>query len=337
MRLLKHRDGTIYVWTEALAKKPELEEYLGRVVRLKPLTPYPDTPIKTNVVRFYLEAGGIGDAVCGMYTACGIANSGVKVEFYTKRKAWLSGVSHPGVTVIDGQAGFDASNDYDGHLAAMYQRKVASVASWYCQNLAKFYAIGVCEPARPKTIPAFRKADHIVLAPFADGRPRTWPLQQWRRLVRLLHRHRLVVIGAQNHEPLLKEQFYGDNVELRIGRDPEEVVELIGSARLIIANDSGPAHLAGLLNVKCIALMAQLDPELIFREGPSVVAIQPSTRCVRCHWQADGGWDRWCELGCSALYTINPEEVCERAESAAAAAAEGKRNDLRVDSASRGT
>lgn len=318
MRLLRKRGtGEIFVWTEALSQRADMEEYLERAIHIGPSQSYPSEPVKTKTIEFYTSAGGIGDAVCALYVACGLANAGFKVLYHSKFPEWLQ-VEHPGVQILPDQKCFDINDDYDGQLGAAYRGTVKTRLDWYLWNLSRQFDIGDVKPARPETIrvpPATIAGKYVVLAPITAGRSRTYPMAHWRRLAKLLLPHyKVVVVAGEDGRQAVDEGFFGVAVEKQIGLSVDNALRYYANAACVVANDSGPAHIAGLYGAPCVAVIAQATGSYLFECSPTVTAVESDASCAKCYWQREGGWDRVCEMGCSALYTVKPEEVCHEVE-----------------------
>lgn len=322
MRLLRKKGtGEIFVWTEALSQRADMEEYLERAIRIGPNQSYPSEPVKTNTIEFYTSAGGIGDAVCALYVACGLANAGFKVLYHSKFPEWLK-VEHPGVQILPDQKCFDINDDYDGQLAAAHSKSVMSRLDWYLRNLSRQFVIGDVKAARPKQVyapPAPIPGKYVVLAPISAGRPRIYPMPHWRRIAKMLSPHyKVVVLAGEDGRQAVDEGFFGVDVDKQIGLPVGTALQYYANAACVVANDSGPAHIAGLYGSPCVAVISQASGSFLFECSPTVTTVEADTSCSKCYWQRSGGWDRVCEMGCSALYTIKPEEVCHEVERAIA-------------------
>jgi len=322
MRLLRKKGtGEIFVWTESLSQRADMEEYLERAIRIGPSQTYPSEPVRTKTIEFYSSAGGIGDAVCALYVACGLANAGFKVLFHAKHREWLK-VEHPGVQILPDEKCFDINDDYDGQLAAAYRGEITSRLDWYLRNLSRQFYIGDTKPARPERVdkpPRPISEPYIVLAPISAGRPRVYPMPHWRRIAKLLSpKFKVVVLAGEDGRQAIDDGFFGLPVEKQIGLPIDHALRYYANADCVVANDSGPAHIAGLYGVPCVAVVSQARPDFLFECSPTVVGLVAQASCTGCYWQRAGGWDRVCEMGCSALYTIKPEEVCHEVERAIA-------------------
>lgn len=322
MRLLRKKGtGELFVWTDSLSQRADMEEYLDRAIRAGQNQSYPSEPVKTGTIEFYTSAGGIGDAVSALYVACGLANAGFKVLYHSKFREWLK-VEHPGVQILPDQKCFDINDDYDGQLAAAYSKNVMSRLDWYLRNLSRQFAIGDVRAARPKQVyapPAPIPGKYVVLAPISHGRTRIYPMPHWRRIAKaLLPHYKVVVMAGEDGRQAVDEGFFGVDVDKQIGLSVGTALQYYANAACVVANDSGPAHIAGLYGVPCVAVIAQVSASFLFECSPTVTTVEAETNCSKCYWQRSGGWDRVCEMGCSALYTIKPEEVCHEVERAIA-------------------
>jgi hypothetical protein len=340
MRLLRKRGtGELFVWTESLSQRADMEEYLERAIRIGPSQTYPSEPVRTRTIEFYSSAGGIGDAVCALYVACGLANAGFKVLFHAKHREWLK-VEHPGVQILPDEKCFDINDDYDGQLAAAYRGDITSRLEWYLRNLSRQFDIGDVKPARPAKVnkpPRPIAEPYIVLSPISAGRPRIYPMPHWRRIAKLLSpKYRVVVMAGEDGRQAVDDGFFGVPVEKRIGLPIDNALRYYANAKCVVANDSGPAHIAGLYEVPCVAVISQASGSFLFECSQTVTTVEADASCAKCYWQRTGGWDRVCEMGCSALYTIKPEEVCCEIERACAVSeATRNGNDLHTDGTAR--
>lgn len=259
--------------------------------------------------------------ICGYYAACGLADAtGAKVEFHARHPEWLACVTHPMVSVVGmnhhkSPTLCDASADYQGQLS----NGRVDRASWYCQNIRK--ALKLTEnfgPGKPLSIISNTKHNTVLLSPFSAYASREWPKPHWTMLARRLSASaEIAVVGLNQHREVMSRMF-ADVAPVRflVNENPGKVLLAITTSKLVIGNDSGMVHVAGLYNIPAIAIMAQMRPGVVFGNVPIVTAV-PSMEwpCVGCQWQAERGFISACEsLGCSALWSINPLHVAQEAE-----------------------
>lgn len=305
--------GEIYVWTETLAKRPDMDEYIQELENKNDASYVPKIErIQSDVIRFYLSARGVGDCVTGLYVACGLADAGHEVEYFTNRSEWLR-VSHPGVKIIQGEDGFDANANYRSQLGECRDNGM-SRCDWYLSNISERYGIKALKASRPQEIYNFKSPEgggYIVLAPFSIADSRSWIGVHWRRLAMMLQKdgYRVVVIGVDRHRERLFDMFYGLGLPQYINVPIEQFCGLIQHADCVVSNDSGPAHMSGLYGKRTVALVSQFRPEFLFDAAPSITSLVPKSPCAGCHEQTEGGWDQGCHDMCSALQLLSPEQV----------------------------
>lgn len=229
------------------------------------------------------SCSGIGDVVCGLYMACGLADAtGRPVVLRHWHPAWVARASHPGVIVesIDyGARGVDYSAGWDGYHCQIATAASRSVA--YCDNVAAAFNLAPFKPRRPgvdrriKTkVPSGR---YVVLAPFANYAVRGWPSDRWRQLAKDLVAAGLAVhaIGSHDQQSALAQTF-GEvtGVTWHYGRPVQVLTDLMLASACTVANDSGIAHVAGLLSVPTVAVHAgSLPHSFLFDLAPSVLSV----------------------------------------------------------------
>jgi len=64
--------------------------------------------------------------------------------------------------------------------------------------------------------------------------------------------------------------------------DLPALVDLLGGARLVVAGDTGPAHIAAVLGVATVSLFGPKDPSVLGPVGPRVRAVTAGVRCSPC-------------------------------------------------------
>lgn len=292
-----------------------MAEYLGEPDRTKDITYMPVIPkLRGPVIKFHLEAKGIGDAICALYAACGIANQGHEVELHTRHAAWIQ-VQHPRLTIVQSEEQpFDCSANYRDQLYASWRGDLESRVDWYLKNICRAYGLEMCEPARPKsTQPNHQGKPYVVLAPFASNESRDWHWSHFRRLAKALTDLGIEVIAtaAESQRQRLYEAFFGLDVKRQVGAKPSQVIDLVAGARVLVANDSGMAHIGGLYQTPTVCLLAQFRPHYLFKCADSVRGVYAGTSCSNCHTIPAAGWDQVCNRACSALQTIMPDTVIQ--------------------------
>jgi len=267
-------------------------------------------------IAFRHAPGGIGDAVVAYYAACGLANAGYRVHFHTYHPDWFAFFEHPGVTVLrDVKGVIDCGGDYDYQLQMVSERKRFTRGQFYADAIAMQAEIDRFAPARPKTFaPAASPipAGKIIVSPFSSEHARTYPAFRWREIVRKLTAagESVIALGSLTDAARLHEMFHNLDITWHYGMTPNWVMSALASAKLVIGNDSGITHCAGLAGVPTLAIMAQLTPEVVFGDAPSVRGIVPGGwACYGCAGKAPRYRGDPCAVKCDALFSVEPAAV----------------------------
>ena len=167
----------------------------------------------------------------------------------------------------DNPNGIDLYAGYNESLKAGTGRK-----QWYANNLARRAGIESFSPVAPnvnKTIIEKRIGSerYVLLAPFSAWSGREWPAAHWARLTHQLHDEgfEVIAIDSTGDGRRLKETFSSTPAKWFWGQSPEWVTDAMLGAHAFIGNDSGMAHLAGMLGVRTIAVHAQVSPVQLWR------------------------------------------------------------------------
>jgi lipopolysaccharide heptosyltransferase I len=62
----------------------------------------------------------------------------------------------------------------------------------------------------------------------------------------------------------------------------QALVDVLAGARLVVAGDTGPAHLAAALGVPTVSLFGPKDPAVLAPVGPRTAAVRAGVRCSPC-------------------------------------------------------
>ncbi|MBX3358419.1 MAG: glycosyltransferase family 9 protein [Phycisphaeraceae bacterium] len=130
----------------------------------------------------------------------------------------------------------------------------------------------------------------VLLHTGAGARAKRWPVDRWVLLAERLrsegHDARLVAGEAELERDTDAERagFLGALGEYLEGLETLE--GRIASARVVIAADTGPAHLAAQMGVPTIALFGPTDPGVWSPIGPGVVVLAPPEPGAEMTWLA---------------------------------------------------
>ncbi len=145
----------------------------------------------------------------------------------------------------------------------------------------------------------------VLLFPFA-----AWPLRNWPALYWLELSAALDAAGVEHRFILQEKGATFHNRPTVSGLPISQLIACVQNAQLVIGNDSGPAHLAGTLGVRTLALQGPTT-EKIFEHLPSVKSIRKKAQdCAGCHWQAPRFRKACAACGtCHELLRLLPEDV----------------------------
>jgi lipopolysaccharide heptosyltransferase II len=154
-------------------------------------------------------------------------------------------------------------------------------------------AVGVSVPAEARRAMRRRLAEHdllpwhpwIALHPGASAASRRYPADGFVAAGRALasRGHRLVVVGSDAERDLAREiaAAVGDAAVSLAGETMlVELAALLEQARLLVANNSGPMHLAAAVGTPVVALYALTNPQ----HAPWQVPHRLLSRDVPCRW-----------------------------------------------------
>jgi ADP-heptose:LPS heptosyltransferase len=150
-----------------------------------------------------------------------------------------------------------------------------------------------------------RHVGSVVVHPGAASTGRRWPPDRFAAVIRVLRTHGVdVVLTGSSAEADLCSQIRDLAGEVRItslagSTDLEGLCCLIASARAVVSNDTGVAHLATAFGVASVTLFGPTSPE---RWGP------PTAPIHRCLWAGREGDPHADELD-PGLAAITVDEV----------------------------
>jgi len=130
----------------------------------------------------------------------------------------------------------------------------------------------------------------IAIAPGAKWRTKRWPVEKYGALINQLAeqgRRRFVVIGGMAERELGRqiESACGDLVVNLCGATlGMQLPGLLAACDLLIANDSGPMHVAGAVGTPLVAIFTSTSPSLGFSpRGSESRIVETGTWCRPCH------------------------------------------------------
>lgn len=169
--------------------------------------------------------------------------------------------------------GFDRDAIREGPAGVFLNRRVSVDPSLHIveQNLALARAAAPAITALPEvdftpfaadpTGKLRELHDRVVLVPGAGRPDKQWPLERFGEIARRLGDRRVIAAWGPSEEPLAA----AIGCDLAPATDLRELAYLLQHARLVIAGDTGPLHLAAALGTPVVALFGPTDPR---RNGP---------------------------------------------------------------------
>ena len=218
--------------------------------------------------------GSIGDAILGLTAAEGLrrqfSNREVVYAIKVPMLEWVKlfgGYDHVTVELVPDLLTYCPVMSGEAELATRPRWEIYAIV---CGTTA---ALPEVRPLPPEAMEwGQRFSGSVALAPWSNHDERTWPLDHWRALERLLIAENfstIVVDGDENRATLA-----GFRGEVVAGQVPSRVASLFLHSALVIGNDSGPAHVAGMLGCDTIAMCWTRNGQHIYGFYPRVQVVQ---------------------------------------------------------------
>jgi hypothetical protein len=246
---------------------------------------------------------GVGDIVCFAWLGEGMIAAGEDVEFYaTDWRAEVLKMFQMPVTADPAGAVLT----HQGYETAVKTGSPLSYLQWMAHHLGV-----TATPKRPRLdmTPMDREMGRkdsadVIIFPNSYSPVRNWPRNYFVELGLLLRQAGLKVkVCTEQRDYAFFMPFH-----CIVGKSWNYIAAAIQSARLVIGNDSGPAHLAGTIGTPTIAIQGATT-ERIYAHIPEVVSYRKKALgCAGCHCLPPN-FRASCETGCLELYRTFPEDV----------------------------
>lgn len=206
-------------------------------------------------------------------------------------------------------AGGDATWRHDEHEVSRWCRllqEALPAPAATCGTIA-----GVLGPPPETRMPAARTVVHVGAA----APSRRWPPDRFAAVAAGLQRagHDVVVSAGPAEEEIAAKTAAAAGVPAETAMSVDEMLGLIGRARLLVSGDTGVAHVAAAYRTPSVTLFGPVSPA---RWGP------PSDPRHKALWCGDDTGDPHATSPDPALLLITVEEVLAAAETALAAGGE---------------
>ena len=129
-----------------------------------------------------------------------------------------------------------------------------------------------------------------------------WGVINYVQLSKLLN-FKVVLIGGAEDELECEEIFaLNKNITNLCSKfSLLELIEVFTKAKIIIANDTGPTHLAALTNTPIIQIVGPTNPDKVKPLGKEILAVQSNIECKNCYKKTCGHH--------SCMSDVTPEDI----------------------------
>lgn len=154
----------------------------------------------------------------------------------------------------------------------------------------------------------------ILIFPEAAWGTRMWPRAYFIDVANELAARGYAVAAMAGSKPAVDQMpcyWWG-------GYSVRQAAAMCRRARLVVANESGPAHLAAAVGTATVAICGPTEPAIVFAHEPNVRPIRIDAElmpCIGCHFSGRRGYRHACDSsGCQALMRFDPGTALERIE-----------------------
>ena len=303
--------------------------------------------IAWNAPVLDIRDNGMGDVVLGCWLVESAAAAGRRLRLNPRRWTALAGLLGISSSALSSQDGLHATQS--GQVGLRYEyRAVADAVADGRMPRSRFdlwaESLGLSSPgeAAPKPVrPAYRESDadrdwaaaqwaqvpatpvapRVLIFPDTSRSPRRWPAASFAELVGTLRDDDWATAAMAGKRAAVASlgcwHWYGH----AIGR----VAAMIAQADLVIAGDTGPAHLAATIGTPTLALCGPTIGAVVFGHVPEAIPLQVHAArrpdCAPCHFAPRRGYGPHCQAeGCKALGRLDSDTVRQAARSSLAAA-----------------
>lgn len=150
--------------------------------------------------------------------------------------------------------------------------------------------------------------DLVLLFPQTLWKSRAWPAAYWVDLAWWLNARSVTVVTMMANE----DKQFMNTPHFMWGFDLNKVAAMMSLAKIVVSNDSGPAHLAGTLGLKTLVACGPTRASCVFGHIPEIIALtnDEPPDCTGCHFQTP--FRAACDQGCQALFALKPQMVFGR-------------------------
>lgn len=274
--------------------------------------------MKINTVNGWYR--GLGDIVCYAWLGEGLHQAGQDAVFYAT--GWRAELLRAfQLQTTDDATGAMTANT--GYETCIKVKSPLNYLEWIGSQFDLFgrrdkedkRGIWFVPPARPRlNLPPMeremgrRASATVLLFPSCHSPSRTWPKAYFIELGMLLSKAGVKIkVVYEKREPCFTmfQDIYDKSISF--------ITAAVQGAGLVISNDSGPAHLAGTIGTKSLAIHGMTTPRIYeyLPKGAVHSFVKKSLGCSGCHGLHPCRPS--CGEGCHELYRTFPEEVFDEA------------------------
>lgn len=265
-------------------------------------------------------AGGLGDALLGLCALGGLKAKQPEMEItYRVHPAAI-----PFVSLFAG--GYDAllhhvhDNNKDaapspdmqmnlGYNHELRTRAKETRIQRYCRNLGGVTPRLPALRHRERLLAAGRDyAGAVVLAPFSTWSNREWRIESWLTLEAMLIAAGYPVVVLDKQDARFPNRHAAMRSEVVLDAPAHRVAGIVLNAAITVGNDSGIAHLAGIMGRPAVVVCGQTVGDRIFNCYPQVTCLQGRLDCDGCWWQEPFVGTR-CDASCASMQSVLPSDV----------------------------
>ena len=252
---------------------------------------------------------GLGDAICVAWIARGAELVGEHFEAYALKPRRIDPLTLFEVKIT--QSTKNRCAPLIGFETCVREGLPYDYIRWIMFQIGATW-----EVARPR--PAWSAWDRecgrkdsaeVLMFPQMIWPPRAWPKNYWIELGMML-KDAGINLKVVLKEPDPTGDFSG--FHQIVGKPIAHVAAACSVAKLVITNESGPAHVAGAVGAKVLAICGPTTPK-IYGHEPNVFCFQKkAVPCYGCHFKSPP-FRYSCGIGCHELYRTLPEDVFQKA------------------------
>ena len=110
-----------------------------------------------------------------------------------------------------------------------------------------------------------RRKEYIVFSPFSNFKLKEWSLKNWEKVIREVSKNYDVVITGTKEDIEKINSMNLNGIVNLVGKTTlRELMGVLKGAKLVVANDSSPVHIANALNTPAITVYTATSPEYGF-------------------------------------------------------------------------